>query len=157
MNPTTRYLLGLNLVLALCLVALEWNSDSSGWAFFDTAESDLEAEMELSPLHRDEDEVPMMIPTEPQDKTPPSQELNLVDEDVEIAPEIFESVAPKEEPKAEEKEELPEAVDMYDAPVDFRISTRRTLPITATWAQAGRIPALLPTPCAIRTAAITPT
>ena len=121
MNPITRYLLGLILVLSLCLVALEWNTDSSGWAFFDTANDDIEAEMELSPLHRDEDEVPMMIPKEPQEKMPPSQELNLVEEDVEIAPEVLESVASKEEPKEDVKEDLPEAVDMYDAPVDFRV------------------------------------
>lgn len=121
MNPITRYLLGLILVLSLCLVALEWNTDSSGWAFFDTANDDIEAEMELSPLHRDEDEVPMMIPKEPQEKMPPSQELNLVEEDVEIAPEVLESVASKEEAKEDVKEDLPEAVDMYDAPVDFRV------------------------------------
>jgi protein TonB len=122
MNPTTRYLLGLILVLALCLVALEWNTDGTGWTFFDTAADDLEAEMELSPLHREDDEVPMMIPREPQEKMPPSQELNLVEEDVEIAPEVLEPVAPKEEElKVEEKEELPEAVDMYDEPLDFRV------------------------------------
>lgn len=121
MNPITRYLLGLILVLSLCLVALEWNTDSSGWAFFDTANDDIEAEIELSPLHRDEDEVPMMIPKEPQEKMPPSQELNLVEEDVEIAPEVLEPVASKEEPKEDVKEDLPEAVDMYDAPVDFRV------------------------------------
>ena len=121
MNPITRYLLGLILVLSLCLVALEWNTDSSGWAFFDTANDDIEAEMELSPLHRDEDEVPMMIPKEPQEKMPPSQQLNLVEEDVEIAPEVLEPVASKEEPKEDVKEDLPEAVDMYDAPVDFRV------------------------------------
>ena len=122
MNPTTRYLLGLILVLALCLVALEWNTNGTGWAFFDTAADDLEAEMELSPLHREDDEVPMMIPEEPQEKMPPSQELNLVEEDVEIAPEVLESVAPKEEElKVEEKEVQPEAVDMYDEPLDFRV------------------------------------
>ena len=121
MNPATRYLLGLILVLSLCLVALEWNTDPSGWAFFDSDNDDIEAEMELSPLHRDEDEVPMMIPTEPQEKMPPSQELNLVDEDVEIAPEVLEPVTMQEEPKTEPEEEKPEAVDMYDAPVDFRV------------------------------------
>lgn len=121
MNPITRYLLGLILVLSLCLVALEWNTDSSGWAFFDTANDDIEAEMELSPLHRDEDEVPMMIPKKPQEKMPPSQELNLVEEDVEIAPEVLEPVASKEEAKEDVKEDLPEAVDMYDATVDFRV------------------------------------
>ena len=122
MNPTTRYLLGLILVLALCLVALEWNTDGTGWSFFDTAADDLEAEMELSPLHREDDEVPMMITQEPQEKMLPSQELNLVEEDVEIAPEVLEPVAPKEEdPKVEEKEKLPEAVDMYDEPLDFRV------------------------------------
>ena len=122
MNPTTRYLLGLILVLALCLVALEWNTDGSGWAFFDTAAEDQELEMELSPLHREDDEVPMMIPQEPQEKMPPSQELNLVEEDVEIAPELLEPIAPPEESKPEEREEeLPEAVDMYDAPLDIRV------------------------------------
>ena len=121
MNPTTRYLLGLILVLALCLVALEWNTDGTGWAFFDTAIEDQELEMELSPLHREDDEVPMMIPKEPQEKLPPSQELNLVEEDVEIAPEVLEPIVVKEEPKEEVNEEQPEAVDVYDAPVDFRV------------------------------------
>ena len=121
MNPTTRYLLGLIFVLALCLVALEWNTDGTGWAFFDTAADDLEAEMELSPLHREDDEVPMMIPKEPQEKMPPSQELNLVEEDVEIAPEVLEPVTLTEEPKVEEQEELPEAVDMYNEPLDYRV------------------------------------
>ena len=121
MNPTTRYLLGLILVLALCLVALEWNTDGTGWTFFDTAADDLEAEMELSPLHREDDEVPMMIPQEPQEKMPPSQELNLVEEDVEIAPEVLEPVTLTEEPKVEEQEELPEAVDMYNEPLDYRV------------------------------------
>ena len=121
MNPTTRYLLGLIFVLALCLVALEWNTDGTGWAFFDTAADDLEAEMELSPLHREDDEVPMMVPQEPQEKMPPSQELNLVEEDVEIAPEVLEPVTLTEEPKVEEQEELPEAVDMYNEPLDYRV------------------------------------
>ena len=123
MNPTTRYLLGLILVLALCLVALEWNTDGTGWSFFDIAEEDLEAEMELSPLHREDDEIPMMVPTKPQEKPVPSEELNLVEEDVEIAPEQLESPAPKEEQQKTEPEEepLPEAVDMYDAPVDLRV------------------------------------
>ena len=121
MNPTTRYLLGLIFVLAFCLVALEWNTDGTGWAFFDTAADDLEAEMELSPLHREDDEVPMMVPQEPQEKMPPSQELNLVEEDVEIAPEVLEPVTLTEEPKVEEQEELPEAVDMYNEPLDYRV------------------------------------
>ena len=121
MNPTTRYLLGLIFVLALCLVALEWNTDGTGWSFFDMADDDLEAEMELSPLHREDDEVPMMIPQEPQEKMPPSQELNLVEEDVEIAPEVLEPVTLTEEPKVEEQEELPEAVDMYNEPLDYRV------------------------------------
>ena len=105
MNPTTRYLLGLILVLALCLVALEWNTDGTGWTFFDTAADDLEVEMELSPLHREDDEVPMMIPQEPQEKMPPSQELNLVEEDVEIPPEEVEPAPAEmqEPPKPEEE------------------------------------------------------
>ena len=122
MRLMTRWVVDVILVLALVLVALEWNTDGTGWAFFDTAAEDLEAEMELSPLHREDDEVPMMIPTEPQEKQPPSQELNLVDEDVEIAPELLDPATTHEE-KVEEKEEeqLPEAVDMYDAPLDIRV------------------------------------
>ena len=77
--------------------------------------------MELSPLHREDDEVPMMVPQEPQEKMPPSQELNLVEEDVEIAPEVLEPVTLTEEPKVEEQEELPEAVDMYNEPLDYRV------------------------------------
>jgi len=124
MNPTTRYLLGLILVLALCLVALEWNSTPSGWSFFDTEEDPLEAEMELSPLHRDKDEVPMMMPQEQQEQAPPSEELNLVEEEAKPMQEVdlLPFTAPEVEPPSEEKEEeLPKAVDMYDAPVDFRV------------------------------------
>jgi len=123
MNPTTRYLMALILVLALCLVALEWNADGTGWSFFDTVEDDLEAEMELSPLHRDDDEVPMMIPTEPRPEEVPSTELNLVDEEVEIAPEVLLPPPPPEVAKkeVEPEEQQPEAVDMYEVPVDFRV------------------------------------
>ena len=121
MNPTTRYLLSLILVLSLCLVALEWNSDSNGWAFFDTAENPLEAEMELSPLHRDESEVPMMIPTEPQEQQPPSPELNLVEEEAELAPEATAPAVAVEEAKPQEDEDEQTAVDMYEAPIDFRV------------------------------------
>ena len=59
------FLLGLIVVLAVCFVALEWNSSDSGWTFFDNDE-DLEAEMELSPLKREPDEIPMMLPQEQQ-------------------------------------------------------------------------------------------
>ena len=105
MNQTTRYLLGLILVLALCLVALEWNTDGTGWTIFDAEEDDLEAELELSPLHRDEDEVPMMVPTDPQEKPAPSEELHLVDEDVEFRPEQLEFQPPKEEDQVKDEEE----------------------------------------------------
>lgn len=122
MNQTTRYLLGLILVLALCLVALEWNTDGTGWTIFDAEEDDLEAELELSPLHRDEDEVPMMVPTDPQEKPAPSEELHLVDEDVEFQPEQLEFQPPKEEDQVKPEDiPQPEAVDMYDAPVDLRV------------------------------------
>lgn len=122
MNQTTRYLLGLILVLALCLVALEWNTDGTGWTIFDAEEDDLEAELELSPLHRDEDEVPMMVPTDPQEKPAPSEELHLVDEDVEFRPEQLEFQPPKEEDQVKPEDiSQPEAVDMYDAPVDLRV------------------------------------
>lgn len=122
MNQTTRYLLGLILVLALCLVALEWNTDGTGWIIFDAEEDDLEAELELSPLHRDEDEVPMMVPNEPQEKPAPSEELHLVDEDVEFQPEQLEFQPPKEEEQVKPEDiPQPEAVDMYDAPVDLRV------------------------------------
>lgn len=123
MNQTTRYLLGLILVLALCLVALEWNTDGTGWAFFDAEEEDLEAELELSPLHREDDEVPMMVPTDPQEKPAPSEELHLVDEDVEFKPEQLEFQPPQEEEQVKPEETIPqpEAVDMYDAPLDLRV------------------------------------
>ena len=121
MNRTTNFLLALVFVLACLFVALEWNSGGDGWHFFDM-EDDLEAEMELSPLHRDEDEVPMMKPTE---ETPPevkSQEVNPVEEDVEIPPEEVEPApAEMQDPPKPEEEKLPEAVDMYDEPVDFRV------------------------------------
>ena len=120
MNRTTNFLLALIFVLASLFVALEWNSGDSGWHFFD-AEDDLEAEMELSPLHRDDDEIPMMKPTE---ETPPevkSEEVNPVEEDVEIPPEEVEPAPAEMEPPKPEEEKLPEAVDMYDEPVDFRV------------------------------------
>ena len=103
MNRTTNFLLGLVFVLACLFVALEWNSGDSGWNFFEM-EDDLEAEMELAPLHRDENEVPMMKPTE---ETPPevkSQEVNPVEEDVEIPPEEVEPAPAEmqEPPKPEE-------------------------------------------------------
>jgi protein TonB len=120
-SHTTNFLLGLILVLALLFVALEWNSSDSGWHFFDVEDDELEAELELSPLHRDDNEVPMMVPEEPQPEEQPSEQMNPVEEDVELAPEPQESVAEqKEEPKAEDSQK-PEAVDMYDAPIDFRL------------------------------------
>lgn len=116
------FLLGLILVLALIFVALEWNSDDSGWTFFDQ-DDDLEAELELEPLKRDQDEIPMMLPQEKVPEQPKSEELRLVEEDVEIAPEITDE-APTEMPEIPENPdtpEQPEVVDMYDAPVDIRV------------------------------------
>ena len=58
---TQSFLLGMIVVLASLFVLLEWNSGGSGWTLFDDDDS-LEAEVELSPLKRDKDEVPMMMP-----------------------------------------------------------------------------------------------
>ena len=113
------FLLGLIVVLAAVFVALEWNSSDSGWAFF-ADDEDLEAEMELSPLKRDQDEIPMMLPQEKKEELPKSEELHLVDEDVELPPPLEQEVTEKPNPEAE-AEEKPEVVDMYNEPVDFRV------------------------------------
>ena len=99
------FLLGLIVVLAVCFVALEWNSSDSGWTFFDNDE-DLEAEMELSPLKRVEKKQ--------------SEELHLVENEVELPPEALEPQV-VEEPEKLAEEEKPEVVDMYNEPVDFRV------------------------------------
>jgi protein TonB len=115
------FLLGIIVVLALIFVALEWNSSDTGWAFFD--DDDLEAELELSPLQRDKDEIPMMLPQEKTPEQPKSEELRLVEDDVEIAPEMAEqqpTEMPEEQPDPEQPEQ-PEVVDMYDEPVDIRV------------------------------------
>ena len=113
------FLLGLIVVLAAVFVALEWNSSDSGWAFF-ADDEDIEAEMELSPLKRDQDEIPMMLPQEKKEELPKSEELHLVDEDVELPPPLEQEVTEKPDPEAE-AEEKPEVVDMYNEPVDFRV------------------------------------
>ena len=116
-----RFLLGLVIAVAALFVALEWNTDDSGWTFFEDDE-DLEAEMELSPLQRDKDEVPMMLPQEEVPEKPESDQLRLVDEDVELPPEPkpLEEI-PEPEKLAEDQPEQPEVVDMYNEPVDFRV------------------------------------
>lgn len=113
------FLLGLIVVLASVFVALEWNSSDSGWTFF-ADDEDLEAEMELSPLKRDQDEIPMMLPQEKKEELPKSEQLNLVDEDVELPPPIEQEVTEQPDPEAE-AEEKPEVVDMYNEPIDFRV------------------------------------
>ena len=115
------FLLGLVVVLAALLVALEWNSNDSGWAFFET-DDDLEAEMELSPLKRDKDEIPMMLPQEQKVEQPKSEQLRLVEDDVELTfePEPVERPEELKEQK-EIDEDKPEVVDMYNEPVDFRV------------------------------------
>ena len=113
------FLLGLIVVLAAVFVALEWNSSDSGWAFF-ADDEDIEAEMELSPLKHDQDEIPMMLPQEKKEELPKSEELHLVDEDVELPPPLEQEVTEKPDPEAE-AEEKPEVVDMYNEPVDFRV------------------------------------
>ena len=115
------FLLGLVVVLAALFVALEWNSSDSGWAFFE-ADDDLEAEMELSPLKRDKDEIPMMLPQEQQVEQPKSEQLRLVDDDVELTfePEPVERPEEQKDQKTVD-EDKPEVVDMYNEPVDFRV------------------------------------
>ena len=115
------FLLGLIVVLAAMFVALEWNSNDSGWAFFDTDDA-LDAEMELSPLKRDKDEIPMMLPQEQKVEQPKSEQLNLVDDDVELTFEPEPVERPEElDQKDTAEEDKPEVVDMYNEPVDFRV------------------------------------
>ena len=116
------FLMGLIVVLAAIFVALEWNSSDSGWAFFET-DDDLDAEMELSPLKRDKDEIPMMLPQEQKVEQPKSEQLNLVDDDVELTfePEPVERLEDLKDQKETEDQEKPEVVDMYNEPVDFRV------------------------------------
>jgi protein TonB len=116
------FLLGLIVVLAAMFVALEWNSTDSGWAFFE-ADDDLEAEMELSPLKRDKDEIPMMLPQEQKVEQPKSEQFNLVDDDVELTfePEPVERPEDLKDQKDADDQDKPEVVDMYNEPVDFRV------------------------------------
>ena len=116
------FLLGLIVVLALLFVALEWNSDDSGWRFF-ADDDELEAEMELSPLKRDKDEVPMMLPQQQKQEEPQSEQLRLVDDDVELRAEVLqpEDQTVPEKQEALETKDQPEVVDMYNEPVDFRV------------------------------------
>ena len=113
------FLLGLIVVLASMFVALEWNTSDTGWAFF-ADDEDLEVEMELSPLKRDQDEIPMMLPQEAKAELPKSEQLHLVDEDVEMPLPQEQQVTEPPEPDAE-AEEKPEVVDMYNEPIDFRV------------------------------------
>jgi len=115
------FLLGLITVLAALFVALEWNSQDSGWTLFDR-DDDLEAEMELAPLKRDKDEVPMMLPQEKKVEKTESEQLRLVD-DAEVQPFEPQPIEKEEQqvPPKEAVEEQPEVVDMYDAPVDIRV------------------------------------
>ena len=115
------FLLGLILVLALLFVALEWNSGDAGWSFFES-DDDLEAEIELEPLKRNQDEIPMMLPQEAKEELPKSEELRVVEDDVELAPEMSEETLteiPEEQDQPEEAQ--PEVVDMYNEPVDIRV------------------------------------
>ena len=115
------FLLGLVVVLAILFVALEWNSNDSGWAFFET-DDDLEAEMELSPLKRDKDEIPMMLPQEQRVEQPKSEQLRLVEDDVDLTFEPEPIERPEElKDQKEADEDKPEVVDMYNEPVDFRV------------------------------------
>lgn len=117
---TQRFLLGLIVVLAFAFVALEWNSSDSGWTFFED-DDELEAEMELSPLKRDQDEIPMMLPQEQKVEKPESEQLRLVDEEVELPQEALQEPEEIPDPEKMSEEEKPEVVDMYDEPVDIRV------------------------------------
>lgn len=118
---TQSFLLGMIVVLASLFVLLEWNSGDSGWTLFDDDDS-LEAEVELSPLKRDKDEVPMMMPQEQKVEKQESQQLHLVENDVELLPEpIIQLETEEEEPTLKAEEEKPQVVDMYDEPIDFRV------------------------------------
>ena len=118
---TQGFILGLVLALALLFVALEWNSSDSGWTFFE-ADDDIEAELELEPLKRDNDEIPMMLPQEQKVEQPKSEQLRLVEDDVELTfePEPVERPEEQKEQK-DADEDKPEVVDMYNEPVDFRV------------------------------------
>ena len=115
------FLLGLDVVLAVLFVALEWNTSDTGWAFFED-DAELEAEMELSPLKRDKDEIPMMLPQAKQEEPVKTEELRLVDDDIELTfePEPVERPEEKKDNEAVEADK-PEVVDMYDEPIDFRV------------------------------------
>ena len=89
------FLLGLIVVLAAVFVALEWNSSDSGWTF-------------------------LMLPQEQKAEQPKSEQLNLVEEDVELPPPVEPELMEKPDPEAE-AEEKPEVVDMYNEPIDFRV------------------------------------
>ena len=117
---TQRFLLGLIVVLAFAFVALEWNSSDSGWTFFED-DDELEAEMELSPLKRDQDEIPMMLPQEQKVEKPESEQLRLVDEEVELPQEALQEPEEIPDPEKMSEEEKPEVVDMSDEPVDIRV------------------------------------
>ena len=113
------FLLGLIAAFAMLFVALEWNTGDSDWTFF-ADDEDLEAEMELSPLKRDQDEVPMMIPQEKTIEKQQSEQLHLVENDVELPPEP-QPVEEIKEPEKLAEEEQAQVIDMYDEPVDFRV------------------------------------
>ncbi len=118
---TQAFLMGLILVLEFCFVALEWNSTDSGWQFFED-EDELEAELELEPLKRDKDEIPMMVPQEKTVEKPQSDQIRVVEEEVELAPEtVPQEQEVLEVPEKVAEEEKPEVVDMYDEPVDLRV------------------------------------
>ena len=114
------FLLGLITVLAALFVALEWNSSDEGWTFFED-DTELEAEMELSPLKREPDEIPMMLPREKKVERQQSEKLHLVEDDVELPPEPAELPQETEKLEQQAEEEQTEVTDMYDEPVDFRV------------------------------------
>ncbi|MCR4583851.1 MAG: TonB family protein [Prevotella sp.] len=119
---TTSFLLGVILVLAILFVALEWNSADSAWHFFEEEDDALEAEMELAPLHREDNEIPMSLPNKHQEEVR-SEEVRVVENDVELPPQVEPAETEPVEQKevVEQDETKPEAVDMYDEPLDFRV------------------------------------
>ena len=65
----------------------------------------------------------MMLPQEQKVEQPKSEQLNLVDDDVELTfePEPVERPEDLKDQKDTEEQDKPEVVDMYNEPVDFRV------------------------------------
>ena len=79
---TTGFLLGLILVLALCYVALEWNSIPANDSFDAIDLTDLMHESELVPMSNEE----TVTQLQERSQTEKGEQLNIVDDAVELEP-----------------------------------------------------------------------